>query len=230
MALDANNGHFLLAYGVVEKENKDNWAYFFRAFKQILVCNVYTKQVHKPALESIKRESIAGYEWLHMEPIEHWPRSIFDVVDGITPFTVDFNQRHWDYMVGDITSIPHKYEARCILGERPDIESFVHPTYIIKSYLHTYDVTMHPTKEHCPNYRDQKIRPQSERRRDATKLRKEYPRTNTYSSSKCKQYCHNSGSHRKGGVLEIKRCKDKPKKKKDEGHTRKLYLAKDLPT
>ena len=28
VALDANNSYFPLAYGIVEKENRDNWAYF----------------------------------------------------------------------------------------------------------------------------------------------------------------------------------------------------------
>lgn len=69
-------------------------------------------------------------------------------MDGITSFAMDLNQHHCDYMVGNITGVPHKHGARCILGERPGIELFVHPTYIIKSYLHTYDVTMHPIKEH----------------------------------------------------------------------------------
>jgi len=36
MALDANNGYFSLAYGVVEKENRDNWGYFFKALKVCL--------------------------------------------------------------------------------------------------------------------------------------------------------------------------------------------------
>jgi len=29
MALDANNDYFSSAYGVVEKENRDNWGFFF---------------------------------------------------------------------------------------------------------------------------------------------------------------------------------------------------------
>mgnify|MGYP001045679845 CR=1 FL=1 len=33
MALDANNGYFPLAYGIVEVENRDNWGYFFRALR-----------------------------------------------------------------------------------------------------------------------------------------------------------------------------------------------------
>ena len=36
MGLDANNGYFPLAYGVVEKENKDNWGYFFKALRVCL--------------------------------------------------------------------------------------------------------------------------------------------------------------------------------------------------
>ena len=36
MALDANSGYFPLAYGVVEKENSDNWGYFFKALRVCL--------------------------------------------------------------------------------------------------------------------------------------------------------------------------------------------------
>ena len=36
MGLEENNGHFSLAYGVVDKENKNNWAYFFRALRIFL--------------------------------------------------------------------------------------------------------------------------------------------------------------------------------------------------
>jgi len=33
MALYANSGYSPLAYGVVEKENKDHWVYFFKALR-----------------------------------------------------------------------------------------------------------------------------------------------------------------------------------------------------
>ena len=36
MVLDANNGYFYLAYGVVEKENKDNLGCFFKALRLCL--------------------------------------------------------------------------------------------------------------------------------------------------------------------------------------------------
>ena len=72
---------------------------------------------------------------------------LFEVLDGVTSFTVDLNVRHCDYMAWDINGIASKHRARCILGERLDIESFVNPSYTIKSYLHTYVVIMHPIKD-----------------------------------------------------------------------------------
>ena len=36
MALDANNGYFPITYGIVEKENKDNWEYFFKVLRVCL--------------------------------------------------------------------------------------------------------------------------------------------------------------------------------------------------
>jgi len=36
MTLDANNGYFPLAYGVVEKENRDNWGLFFKVLRVCL--------------------------------------------------------------------------------------------------------------------------------------------------------------------------------------------------
>ena len=74
-------------------------------------------------------------------------RGIFEVLDGVTSFTVDLNVHHCDYMAWDINGIASKHGASYILGERLDIESFVNPSYTIKSYLHTYVVIMHPIKD-----------------------------------------------------------------------------------
>ncbi|KAJ8421802.1 hypothetical protein Cgig2_000248 [Carnegiea gigantea] len=57
-------------------------------------------------------------------------------------------------------------------------------------------------------------RPPSERRRDKTKKRKVYTRTNTLRCCKCKQFGHNSRSHRENNVLQMRRGKDKPRKPK----------------
>jgi len=36
MGLDANNDYFPLAYGVVEKKNRDSWGFFFKALRVFL--------------------------------------------------------------------------------------------------------------------------------------------------------------------------------------------------
>ena len=74
-------------------------------------------------------------------------RRVFEVLDGVTSLTVDLNVHHCDYMAWDINGIASKHGASYILGERLDIESFVNPSYTIKSYLHTYVVIMHPIKD-----------------------------------------------------------------------------------
>ena len=65
---------------------------------------------------------------------------------GLPLSNVDLNMHHSDGMVWDMTSIPYKQGERCILRERLDIESFVHPSYTIKNYLHIYDVITNPIK------------------------------------------------------------------------------------
>ncbi|KAJ8428100.1 hypothetical protein Cgig2_012392 [Carnegiea gigantea] len=40
-------------------------------------CNAYTEHVHKQAMEAIKKESIATYEWLFREPVQNWARYTF---------------------------------------------------------------------------------------------------------------------------------------------------------
>jgi len=85
---------------------------------------------------------------------------------------------------------------------------------------------MHPIKDpiiwkemECPKLGHPLVqfkrgRTSSERRRDITEKRKVCNRSNTLRCSKCKQFRHNSRSHREGNVLEIRTGKDKPRKPK----------------
>ena len=57
-------------------------------------------------------------------------------------------------------------------------------------------------------------RPPSERRRDKSEQTRKLTRSNMMRCSICKQFGHNSWSHREGNVLEIRRGKDKPRKPK----------------
>jgi len=151
---------------------------------------------------------------------------VFEVLDGSTTFTVNLAQHHCDCMMWDISGIPCKHGIRCILRERQDINSYVHESYTIKSFLQTYDVIMHPIKYpifwkemECPKLRPlpvqfKRSRPPSKRRRDITEKRKVYTRSNPLRHSKCKQFGQNSKSYKEGNVLEIRRKKDKPRKPK----------------
>ena len=151
-------------------------------------------------------------------------RGLFEVLDGSTTFTVNLAQHHYDCMMWDISGIPCKHDIRCILRERQDINLYVHEADSIKSHLQTYDVVMHPIKDlifwkerECPKLGPPPVelkrgRPPFERRRDKTEKRKVYTQTNTLRCSKCKQFGHNSRSHRENNVLQIRREKDKPRK------------------
>ena len=148
-------------------------------------------------------------------------RGYFEVLDGKTTFTVNLDHHHCDCMVWDIIGIPCKHGIRCILRERHDIELYVHEAYTISSYLKTYDVMMHPIKDpvfwkqrQCPQLSPPPVglargRPPNERRRDKTEQRRKFTRSNTLRWSTCKQFGHNSRSHREGNVLDIRRGKDK---------------------
>ena len=70
-------------------------------------------------------------------------------------------------------------------------------------------------------------RPPSERGRDKTEQRKKFTRSNTLRCSKCKQFRHNSRSHRERNVLDMRRGKDKPRKQKIGVKRRVGRLIKD---
>ncbi|KAJ8426704.1 hypothetical protein Cgig2_020691 [Carnegiea gigantea] len=161
-------------------------------------------------------------------------RGLFEVVEGNTHFKVDLNSGCCDCRVWDISGIPCKYAIRCILRDRQDPESYVHDAYTVEKYRAAYDVIMKPVTDpifwedsDCPRLGPPEIevkrgRPPSERRRDGTEKRKSFSRSSTLRCSVCKQYGHNSRSHREGGKLSIWRGKDKPSYKSKTGSTRKV--------
>lgn len=58
-------------------------------------CNAYTEHVHKQAVEAIKKDSVATYEWLLKESVQNWARYTFPVElkcpDNTTNFVESFN-------------------------------------------------------------------------------------------------------------------------------------------
>jgi len=156
-------------------------------------------------------------------------RGIYEVIEGATQFTVDINTHCCDCMTWNISGIPCKHAARCILSERLELESFVHEAYSVDRYKQIYDVCMKPIPDPIfwedrelpkigpPPIDIKRGRPQTERRRDVTEKRKEYSRSNTLKCSICKQFGHNKRSHREDGVLQILKGKDKPSYQEKRG-------------
>jgi len=169
-------------------------------------------------------------------------RGLFDVVEGNTHFKVDLNSGCCNCKVWDISGIPYKHAISCILRDRQDPESYVHDAYTIEKYRAAYDVIMKPITDpifwedsDCPRLGPLQIevkrgRPPSERRRDGTEKRKSFSRSLTLRCSVCKQYGHNSKSHREGGKLSILRGKDKPSYKSKTGSTRKVGRPPKQPS
>ncbi|KAJ8427848.1 hypothetical protein Cgig2_012548 [Carnegiea gigantea] len=60
-------------------------------------CNVYNKHVYNQTMEAIKKESMAAYNYLLGEPVEHWARYTFldhlKCPDNATNFVESFNEK-----------------------------------------------------------------------------------------------------------------------------------------
>jgi len=166
---------------------------------------------------------------------------IFEVVEGLTHFTVDLNTHHCDCMVWDISSIPCKHATTCNLRERLDIQSYVNKAYTVEKYKQTYDVCMQPISDpifweetDClkigpPPIEIKRDRPQIERRRDITERRKEFTRSITLKCSLYKQFGHNKRSHRKDGVLQILKGKDRSSYKEKRAKRKVGRSSKEGP-
>ncbi|PKI70084.1 hypothetical protein CRG98_009547 [Punica granatum] len=83
VAQDGNNAFYVLAFVVVDVENRDNWTWFLRNLVDNLggpELNSYSfiSDRHKP-MDAIKGLSEGAWNWLKKIPIERWSRSAFDV-------------------------------------------------------------------------------------------------------------------------------------------------------
>ncbi|KAJ8439595.1 hypothetical protein Cgig2_024182 [Carnegiea gigantea] len=152
-------------------------------------------------MEAIKKESVASYEWLLGEPVENWARYTFPVhlkcPDNTTNFVESFNDK----------IELHRHKLVFTLLEE-----------IRRKFMKTIANRFKAERE-CPKLGPRPVqlkrgRPPCDRRRDKIEKRKVYNRTNTLRCSKCKQFGHNSKSHRENNVLQIRREKDKPRKPK----------------
>ncbi|KAJ8426814.1 hypothetical protein Cgig2_008868 [Carnegiea gigantea] len=169
-------------------------------------------------------------------------RELFEVMEGNTHFKVDLNSGCCDCRVWDISGIPCKHAIRCILTDREDTESYVHDAYTVEKYRAAYDVIIKPITDPIfwedsdyprlgpPEIEVNRGRPPSKRRRDGTEKRKSFIRSSTLRCSVCKQYGHNSRSHREGGKLSILRGKDKPSYKSKTSSTRKVGRPPKQPS
>lgn len=166
---------------------------------------------------------------------------IFEVLDGVTPLTIDLNEHHCDHMMWGITGMLYKHEARCILEERLNIESFVHQRTPSRTIAYK-DVIMHPIKDpvfqkgrNYPKFVQPPIdikrhKPQSERRMDVLEMVKQYISSNRLRCTKCKQYGHNSKIIERNVCWRLVEAKDTPRKKDNRQKRKVGRLRKDEQT
>ncbi|KAJ8433889.1 hypothetical protein Cgig2_004611 [Carnegiea gigantea] len=188
-------------------------------------CNAYTEHVHKQVMKAIKKVSVISYE----EPVENWARYLFPpelkCLDNTTNFVEFFN--------GKIKKLKHK--PIFLLSEeirRKFMKTITHRVkpgvvvprvklLLVKAELSSIECVVTPIGIGIFKVLDgvtSFIMDQNVHHCDCM----QYTRSNTLRCSKCNQYGHNSRSHRKGGVLDIRRGKDKIRKKNDTEQKRKM--------
>ncbi|KAJ8444478.1 hypothetical protein Cgig2_024042 [Carnegiea gigantea] len=202
--------------------------------------NGYNKHVHNQAIEAIKKESVAAYDWLLGETVEHWARYTFPVhlkcPDNTTNFVESFNGKIELFRYKPVFTLLEEIRRKFMktIANRfkvakswpghvvPRVKMIITKTKLESRgciiTLASRDPIFWKERE-CPKLGPPLVqfkrgRPPSERRRDITEKRKVYTKSNTLRCSKCKQFGHNSRSHRESNVLEIRRGKDKPRKPK----------------
>ncbi|KAJ8424734.1 hypothetical protein Cgig2_010034 [Carnegiea gigantea] len=73
----------------------------------------------------------------------------FDVVEGCTNFTVKLKEHFCDCKKWQITGLPCKHGARCILRMKGQLEDYCAPCFSTDNYRKLYDNIIHPISDPC---------------------------------------------------------------------------------
>ena len=169
-------------------------------------------------------------------------RGEFDVLEGSTNFTVRLTEHFCDCQKWQISGLPCKHAARCILRMNHSLDDYCSHWFSTEKYKNLYDAIIHPISDPCmwgdttlpvldPPYELRKRgRPEKHQRRESTSVIPPEGRKRFSSGTKrckiCKQMGHNKSTCGKprdeNGILLSKyKRKQKQKQKQPVGRPRK---------
>jgi len=76
-------------------------------------------------------------------------RGEFDVREGSINFTVKLADHYYDCQRWQVSGIPYKHAARCILGLNHKLDDYCCPWFNVESYRKLYDGIIHPIPDSC---------------------------------------------------------------------------------
>ncbi|VFQ94034.1 unnamed protein product [Cuscuta campestris] len=133
-------------------------------------------------------------------------RGEFDVLDGCTNFTVRLREHNCDCSRWQVTGLPCKHAARCILRLNEKLEDYCAHWFSVEKYKGLYDAIIHPIPDPCmwgetsepnldpPKNLKKKGRPKKHKRRDGIDdrvIKQKRTVHGTKRCGKCKQLGHN---------------------------------------
>ena len=81
--------------------------------------------------------------------VVHAGQGEFDVVEGCTNFTVKLKEHFCDCKKWQITGLPCKHSARCILRMKGQLEDYCAPCFSTENYRKLYENIIHPISDPC---------------------------------------------------------------------------------
>jgi len=137
-------------------------------------------------------------------------RGEFDVLEGSTNFTVRLTDHFCNCKKWQISGLPCKHAARCILRMNQQLDDYCSQWFSTQKYRNLYDGIIHPISDPCmwgettlpvldpPHELRKRGRPEKHQRRESNSVipgegRKTFP-TGTKRCKTCKQMGHNKST------------------------------------